>query len=384
MIYLDWNATAPPAPEVMEAISRAAEHGWANPASVHGAGRMARKHIEGARERVAELLSVDPRDVILTGGGTEANNLALRGVFNEAALAREQRPVLVTSAIEHPSILGTAALLEARGAIIVRLPAPGGRVSVDALGVALDAHGTSVRLVSIQAVNHETGVLQPIEDIKRLCDARGILFHSDAVQYVGRLPERALGGIDLVSIAAHKLRGPKGVGALVTKCGLKLTALFGGGAQERGVRPGTQDPIACAGFEAALRRVPVMRHRFDALSALRETLHHGLRELDGELSCNGEGWPRAPHVLNVSFGSWKGPELCAALDLEGVAVSSGAACSAGTAEPSPVISHAWGRARATSAVRMSLGETTTAEEIQRTLAVFQRVLSRTPSTSRNG
>ena len=384
MIYLDWNATTPPAPEVLEAITRASEHAWGNPASVHGAGRAARKHIEGAREAVATLLAVDPRDVILTGGGTEANTLALRGVLNEAVLGSALKPVLITSAIEHPSILGTAALLEARGATIVRVPAPEGRVSVDALGAALEEHGVRVRLVSIQAVNHETGVLQPLAEVKRLCDTHGVLFHCDAVQYVGRLEATLLHGIDLVSIAAHKLRGPKGVGALAMKCGLKLTALFGGGAQERGVRPGTQDPMACAGFEAALRRVPAMRARYETLPLLRDALHDGLRRLDAGLACNGEAVPRAPHVLNVSFGSWRGPELCAALDLEGIAVSSGAACSAGTAEPSPVISHAWGRARATSAVRISLGETTTAEEIERTLAVFERVLSRVPATSPHG
>ena len=355
-------------------MSAATRDGWANPASVHGAGRAARRYIESAREAVGVLLGFDPRDVILTGGGTEANNLALLGLFTESVLA--ERSVLITSAIEHPSILRTAERLEARGVTVVRLSAEAsGAIDVAELEQALATHGAAVKLVSLQAVNHETGALQPIQEVRRLCDARGVLFHCDAVQHLGRLPTELLHGIDLVTVAAHKLRGPKGVGALAVKCGLKLAPVFGGGAQERGVRPGTQDPVACAGFAAALHRAPAMVERYAGVARLRDLLHEALRELV-ECELNAGTGARAPHVLNLSFAGWKGPELCAALDLEDVHVSSGSACSAGTAEPSPVITHCFGRDRARSAVRISLGEGTTLEDCTLALQSFRLVLRR--------
>lgn len=371
MVYLDWNATTPPAPEVLEAMERASRIAWANPASVHGPGRAARRFVESARHEVATTLGLDPRDVILTGGGTEANNLALRGVLGPCP----QGSVLVTTAIEHPSVLRAAGRLEREGHVVVTLPASAdGVVSVEALERALVEHGTAVKLVSVQAVNHETGVLQPLAAIRALCEARGVLLHSDAVQLVGRLPVDVLAGIDLVTIASHKLRGPKGVGALAMKCGLKLAPVLEGGAQEKGLRPGTQDPIACAGFAAALARARAA-DRYASVARLRDALHEALAAL-APVALNGAG-PRAPHVLNLSFPGWSGPELCAALDLEGVAVSSGSACSAGTAEPSPVISHLAGVDRARSAVRMSLGESTTRAELELVMRAFERVLART-------
>jgi cysteine desulfurase len=364
VVYLDWNATTPPAPEVLAEMERASRVAWANPASVHGPGRAARRFVEAAREEVATTLGLDARDVILTGGGTEANNLALRGVLGRCAPGS----VLVTSAIEHPSVLRAAARLAREGFRVVTIPAtPDGVVSVDAIEGALEEHGAAVKLVSVQAVNHETGVLQPLGAIRALCDARGVWLHSDAVQLVGRLPIEILAGVDLVTIASHKLRGPKGVGALAMKCGLALAPVLEGGAQEKGLRPGTQDPIACAGFASALARARA-KDRTTSVATLRDALHEALAAL-APVVLNGGG-PRAPHVLNLSFPGWSGPELCAALDLEGVAVSSGSACSAGTAEPSPVITHLAGKERARSAVRLSLGETTSKED------AFERVLGR--------
>jgi cysteine desulfurase len=370
VVYLDWNATTPPAPEVLEQMRLASEVAWANPASVHGPGRAARRFVESAREEVATTLGLDPRDVVLTGGGTEANNLALRGVLGRSAPGS----VLVTSAIEHPSVLRAAARLAREGFTVVTVPAgPDGVVSVDALERALDEHGAAVKLVSIQALNHETGVLQPLPAIRALCEARGVWLHSDAVQLLGRLPVEVLEGVDLVTIASHKLRGPKGVGALAMKCGIALAPVLEGGAQEKGVRPGTQDPIACAGFAAAMKRARAA-DRYASVAPLRDALHASLAAL-APVALNGTG-PRAPHVLNLSFPGWLGPELCAALDLEGVAVSSGSACSAGTAEPSPVITHLAGPERARSAVRLSLGETTTPADLERVVTVFARVLAR--------
>jgi cysteine desulfurase len=375
MIYLDWNATTPPLPEVGDAMRAALLDGWANPASVHEQGRRARRHVESARLEVGRLLELEPRDVVLTSGGTEANNLALRGTFPD------RRGVLVTSRIEHPSVVRTAELLAEEGVEIEWLPMGSeGAVDPDDLERVLSSRGDAVRLVSVQAVNHETGVLQPIASIAERCASRGVLLHCDAVQAAGRLPSSSWAGADLVSVAAHKLRGPKGVGALATKCGVRLRAVTGGGSQEKGLRPGTQDPVACAGFAAAIRRARDGGHeRYARVSSLRDRLEQallGLRSPGGEVPTRNGGSARAPHIVNLSFPGWRGAELAAALDLEGVAVSSGSACSAGTASPSLVVRAMVGDERARQAVRISLGESTTPSEVERAIAAFERVLRR--------
>jgi len=368
MVYLDWNATTPLAEQVVLAMNEATQVGWANPASVHGSGRRARAFVENARAAVGRLAALDPRDAVLTSGGTEANNLALRAAFPE------RRGVLVISALEHPSVSRTAEALADEGVELLVLPAnPEGTVDLDELRRVLEARSGDVRLISVQAVNHETGVIQPIPGIVELAARFGVLLHSDAVQAAGRLAVELWRGADLVTIASHKLRGPKGVGALATKCGIKVQPVLQGGAQERGIRPGTQDPIACAGFAAALDRASSGPLRYLALAPLRDRLEAELSSLGGKV--NGRG-PRAPHVLNVSFAGWLGPELCAAVDLEGVCVSSGAACSAGTADPSPVLTAMLGVERARSAVRISLGDATTELDIVEALSVFERVLAR--------
>jgi cysteine desulfurase len=236
-----------------------------------------------------------------------------------------------------------------------------------------------VRLVSLQAVNHETGVVQPVAEVADLAHRRGALLHVDAVQAAGRLGTETWRGADLVSVAAHKIRGPKGIGALAVRAGLRLSPVLFGGAQERGVRPGTQDPGACAGFAAAAERAQGGPGRYAMLGALRDRLEEELVAIGtalGRAPMRNGGGRRAPHVLNLSWPGWRGDELAAALDLEGVAVSSGSACSAGTAEPSPVIRAMLGEARAASAVRVSLGEETTEEEVADAARRFRRVLER--------
>lgn len=372
MLYFDWNASAPLADEVASAMVAAMSEGWANPASVHGAGRRSRALVEDARHAVAELAQVDARDVVLTSGGTEANNLALRAPFAGSG-------TLLVGSLEHPSVLRTARALAREGVTVVELPAsPDGVIDLAAVEQALAAHAGRVRLVSVQAVNHETGVLQPCRDLADLAHRAGALYHCDAVQAAGRLPEEQWRGADLITLAAHKLRGPKGIGAVASLCGVKLQPLLRGGEQERGVRPGTQDPIACAGFAVAARRALGGHLRYQAIAPLRDELERGLlgeRCPGGPPRVNGAG-PRAPHVTNLSFPGWLGPELCAALDLEGVCVSSGSACSAGTAEPSPVLSAMVGAERARSAVRVSLGEASTQLDVVQALAAFRRVLAR--------
>ncbi|MGK4004830.1 cysteine desulfurase family protein [Sorangium sp. So ce1036] len=392
VIYLDWNATTPPHPEVLSAMQAAAEVAWANPASVHGPGRRARAFIEQAREAVARLTGFDARDVTLTSGGTEANNLALWHAFGgeaagagapaQGAGAAREAGALVVSRIEHPSVIRAAEGLAARGVRVAWVePEPSGRVAPEALAAAMDraAEGATVRLVSLQAVNHETGVLQPVAEAAALAHARGARLHVDAVQAVGRLSPEAWVGADLVSVAAHKIRGPKGIGALAVRPGIRLRPILVGGAQERGLRPGTQDALAAAGFAVAARRARDAPARYAALAPLRDRLEAELTRVGRQAGVtplrNGEG-ARAPHITNLSWPGWRGDELCAALDLEGVAVSSGSACSAGTAEPSPVLTAMLGPERAASAVRFSLGEETTEDDLAEAVRRVARVLSR--------
>jgi cysteine desulfurase len=373
-IYLDWNATTPPHPDVLAAMHEASLGAWANPASVHAPGRRARAFVEAAREAVATLVGLDARDVVLTSGGTEANNLALEHPFADRAGA------LVVSRIEHPSVVQTALQLAAAGVVVEWVdPEPSGRIAPSAVADAVEraSRRGPVRIIALQAVNHETGVLQPVPEVATIAHQKGARLFVDAVQAAGRVGPSAWEGADLVSVAAHKIRGPKGVGALATVPGIRLRPVLRGGAQERGVRPGTQDPIACAGFAVAAERARTGPERYAALASLRDRLEGELVALGARAGVpperNGTS-ARAPHVSNLSWPGWRGDELCAALDLQGVAVSSGSACSAGTSEPSPVIEAMVGRARASSAVRVSLGEETKREEIDDTLRRWESVL----------
>lgn len=365
MIYADWNATTPLDPAVVEAMLAAAGNGWANPSSVHAAGRAARAHLERARAAISALVGVDPRDVLLTSGGTEANNIALRSLAVHAPNA-----TIVTSALEHPSVLRTAEQLGREGRAIVVAPADSdGRVHVSAIADAL-ARGPAV--VSLQLVNHETGVVQPVAEVIALSARAGALVHLDAVQGVAHLNPSLWSGASAITLTAHKLRGPKGVGALALRAPLRAASIMWGGAQERGIRPGTQDPIACAGFA---RAAELARERRGApiRGGTRDALEAGLVARGGQV--NGTA-PRLAHVTNVSWPGWSGPELVAALDLEGIAVSSGAACTAGTTDPSPVIAAMVGVSRARSAVRFSLSPDADAAQVSAILAALDRVLAR--------
>ena len=377
MIYLDWNATTPPAREVIDEMRRVQETAWANPASVHGEGRRARAHVERAREAIAALVGLDARDVVLTSGGTEANNLALGHAFADRASGS-----LVLSRIEHPSIVRAAEQLAERGVVVEWAAVDGsGRVEPAALAEACARASrlAPLRLVALAAVNHETGVIQPVAEIAEIAHARGAKLHCDAVQAIGRLLASAWEGADLVAVAAHKIRGPKGVGALVTRPGTRLRPVLVGGAQERGIRPGTQDPAACAGFAVACERARESPARYAALAPLRDGFEAALITLGARFGKrplrNGDAL-RAPHVSNLSWPTWRGDELCAALDLEGVAVSAGSACSAGTADLSPVLIAMLGEARARGAVRVSLGEESTPADLAIARLAWERVLGR--------
>lgn len=359
-IYLDWNATTPLHPEVIAAQVEAASTAWGNPASVHGTGRRARAIVEGLREELAGFLGFEARDIILTSGGTEANNLALAAA-----------PTLVTSRLEHPSVVRVAEALAGRGTTVRWLPVPAtGQLEANAVRVecaGLPAGGW----VAVQAANHETGVLQPIAAIAEVVHAAGQRLHVDAVQALGKveLAELGLREADSVAVTAHKIRGPKGVGALCFR-GRPPQPVLLGGAQERGLRPGTVDAVAAAGFHAALGLARSGPARWVRIAALRDSLERALADVAQR---NGAP-PRLPHVTNLSFAGVRGDELVAALDLLGVRVSSGSACAAGTAEPSPVITAMLGAERAASAVRVSLSDELEAERIPEIIALFFQAL----------
>lgn len=373
-VYLDWNATTPPLPAVVEAMGAAAREAWGNPSSVHAFGRAARARVEDAREAVAKLAKSDPRDVVLTSGGTEANNLALRSAFAGGA------GVLVTSRIEHPSVARVAEALEREGRARVRWlrVLPQGTIDLEDLERALAEGG--VRLVALMAVNAETGVVQPVRGAIDMAHRAGALVHIDTVQTFGRASD-VLEDADTRSLAAHKMRGPKAIGALVTRPGHPITPVLLGGSQERGIRPGTVDPVAAAGLAAAARHALTSPAKWSALSSLRDAIERGLLSLYPRARINGASGPRVPHVTSVAFPGWSSPELVAALDLEGIAASGGSACSAGTAEPSTVLLTMGDEEAATSSIRFSLGEDTTRADVDAALAAAATVLSRSAAAS---
>lgn len=367
--YLDWNATTPPRPEVIRAMGAAAAEAWANPSSVHAEGRRARSRVEDAREAVASLARVDPRDVVLTSGGTEANNLALRAAFARGAGA------LVVSRLEHPSVTRVAEALEREGRARVHWWSAGASGQVDLEELERVLAGGGVRLVALQGANHETGVLQPVGAAIEAAHRAGALVHVDAVQTFGRSAD-VFEAADSRTLAAHKIRGPKGIGALVTRPGLVVAPILVGGSQERGVRPGTVDPVAAAGFAVAARAATASVPAWQALARLRDALEEGIAAAHPGARVNGAAAPRMPHVTSVVFPGWPAPELVAALDLEGVATSAGSACSAGTSEPSPVLLAMGDPRAAASSVRFSLGEETSRADVDHALGALRRVLHR--------
>lgn len=358
--YLDWNATTPPSAGVLDAMAAAREVAWGNPSSVHGHGREARRLLESARETAAATLGVHPRDVLFTASATEANHLALSGATS-----------VVTSWLEHPSVSKMAEEYRARGRpvrfVAVRSD---GAVELEAVRGAFEELRAAGELgdrplLALMAASHETGVLQPIEGARALCDEYGVELHVDAVQLIGRSSHESLSLADSLSVAAHKIRGPKGIGAFAFRCGRAPVPVGRGGAQERGLRPGTQDSALAAGFERALRELEELRSSFARAGAARELLEAGVRELGGTV--HGAGAARLPHVSNFRIPAWQGDELVAALDLRGWSVSSGSACSAGTAEPSPGIEAMLGREAARGALRVSLGPDASALEAEQLL-----------------
>lgn len=340
---------------------------WANPASVHAAGRRSRALLEGARERVAAAIGANPADVVLTSGGTEACNLGVRGLFAGGSV--------VTSAVEHPAVARAVEWLERqRGARVARLAVPRG---VPPAPADIEAAVGANRLVAVQWINHETGTRFPIEDYAEVCRRAGARLFVDATQALGKVPidVRALGA-DALAIASHKAGGPAGAGALWVRRGLEVDPVLSGGAQERGRRPGSPDLLACVGFGAACTVIGPRLEAQPRLAALRDRWEAAVSRLGGVI--NASEAPRVPTVVNASFMDWRGDDLVAAMDLERVCMSSGAACSSGVSEPSAVLramypDESW---RATAALRSSFGPETTEAEVEFAAAALQRVLGR--------
>jgi cysteine desulfurase len=365
-VYLDWNATAPLRPQARAAVS-AAHDVVGNPSSVHAEGRIARRLIEEAREHVAALVGAEPRNVVFTSGGTEANMLALA-----PASARDR---LLVSAIEHPSVLAGGRF---PAAAVERLPVDAdGEVVLEALERRLVALGGRA-LVSVMLANNETGVVQPVSQAARLVHAAGSLLHVDAVQGCGRIPFdiNALEA-DLVTISGHKIGAPKGVGALVRRdASVPFPApLITGGGQERGVRAGTENVAAIAGFGAAATAARASLAVDGArMAALRDRLEAELKAATPQVIIFGAGTERLPNTTLFAVPGMKAETAVIAFDLEGIAVSSGAACSSGKVQPSHVLA-AMGvsPSLARAAVRVSLGPTTAEFDLERFNQAWIRV-----------
>ena len=359
-IYLDYNATAPVKPAVVDAVAETMLLAG-NPSSVHGFGRDVRKRIEDARERIAALLGCAPPELVFTAGGTEANNTALRGAGRRA---------LIVSAIEHPAILRTA---EACAETLVVLPVDGeGVLDLGALDAALAAHG-SCALVSVMLANNETGAIQPVAEIAARAHAAGALVHCDAVQAPGRVPlSFAALGVDMMSIAAHKFAGPKGIGALVVRSGLDIAPLVTGGGQERGLRGGTENAAGIAGFGAAAALAADDLARAGEIAAMRDGMEARLRETEPEIVVFSAGAPRLPNTSCLTMPGVQSETQVMGLDLAGVAVSAGSACSSGRVEASHVL-RALGASDALGgcAIRVSMGWATTEDEIERFLGAWR-------------
>lgn len=367
-IYLDNNATTAIHPDVLSTLDTMLRNVFGNASSIHKEGQTARQVIEDARESVARLIGASAREIVFTSGGTESNNAAIFGAVSTLGIHH-----IVTTAIEHPSVLQPVEELRRRGHEVVLVP-PSRNGVIDAQQV-IDAIRNDTRLVTVMLANNETGVIQPVVEIARACRERGVHMHCDAVQAAGKIPlDVQQLGVDTLSLSAHKIHAPKGIGALYVRRGTKMQAHLFGGAQERRRRAGTENvPLAAAfGVAATLasesefkREVRALRDRFEASLA------------DLNVTVNGAAAERVPNTSNVTFHGADGEGIVIALDLNGIAASTGSACSSGRIEPSHVlIAMGLPEEEARATVRFSLSRFTTAGEIETTVAVLRDVLLR--------
>jgi len=378
-VYLDNNATTPLAPEVFEAMRPYWLEDYGNASSIHWFGQRAKAAMERAREQVARLLEARASEIAFTSGGTESDNAAIFGIVEAA---RGERKHVVTTTIEHHAVLNTVQALEKRGVSVtyVRVGASG---VVDPQDVASALRPETV-LISVMHANNELGTIQPLEEIGRIARERDIYFHTDAVQTVGKLPvDVDKLGVDLLALSAHKLYGPKGVGALYVRRGTILRPLMHGGHHERDRRPGTENVAGIVGLgaaaELALAHLP---EEADRVAALRDRLEAGTLERVPRVAVNGDRGRRLPTTTNLAFDYIEGEGFVIAMDLRGIACSTGAACSSGSLEPSHVLSAIGLKPeQARASIRFSLGRFNTAEDIAATLDILPAVVEQLRSVS---
>ena len=380
-IYLDYNATTPPHPAVIDRVAAALRENFGNPSSVHHFGQVAKALLDDARSAVAALIGADPSEIVFTSGGTESDNFAIRGVAE--ALEATGRKHLIASSIEHEAVLNTLKALARRGWTVTLLPVDqSGIVSPDALQAAITER---TALVSVMQANNEIGTIQPILELARIAKAHGAVFHTDAVQSAGKIPVdvKAL-GVDLLSLSAHKFYGPKGVGALWIRRGLRLQPPLTGGKQERSRRAGTENVAGIVGLGTAAQLARAkMAEEAARLAPLRDRLEDGILASVPGTAINGARAPRVPNTTNISFDRVEAESLLIALDLAGVAVSTGSACSSGTLEPSHVLK-AMGLSphRTQNSIRFSLGASNTDADVERVVSVLPGIVEKLRSLTR--
>ena len=370
-IYLDNNATTPVLPEVLEAMRPYFGEHFGNASSIHHHGQETRAAVERARDSVASLLGCRPSEIVFTSGGTEGDNLAIAGLTGAG-------DHVITSSIEHHAVLLSCKHLDENGCEVTYVPVDGrGLVDPDDVRRALRP---TTRLISIMMANNETGVLQPVEEIGKIAAEADVYFHTDAVQAAGKVPiDVKRIGCDALSISGHKMHAPQGVGALYVRKGTKLQPLFYGGRHERSRRAGTENVpgIVALGKAAELAMQGFERGDGKKMFALRDRLQQGILAQVEEAGVNGEGAPRVPNTSNIYFDHIDGESMVISLDLKGLAVSTGAACSSGAIEPSHVLVAMGLRAdRARASLRFSLGKQSTTEDIDLVLALVPETVAR--------
>ena len=370
-VYLDNNATTPVLPEVFEAMRPYFEERFGNASSIHHHGQETRAAVEDARESVAKLLGCSASEIVFTSGGTESDNLAIAGWVAAG-------DHVITSSIEHHAVLHACRHLEKIGCEITALPVDS-RGLIDPADVRR-ALRPNTKLISVMMANNETGVLQPVEEIGRIASEAKVLFHTDAVQAAGKIPidVRQIGS-DALSISGHKMHAAQGVGALFVKKGRNIRPLFHGGRHERSRRAGTENVPGIVGLGKAAQLAKASLDRGDdkKLAAMRDRLEQGILAQVDEAAVNGSGAPRVPNTTNIRFDHIEGESLVIALDLRGLAVSTGAACSSGAIEPSHVLIAMGLRPnQARASIRFSLGKQTTDEDVDFALALVPETVAR--------
>lgn len=374
-IYLDHNATTKPAEEVVTAMTQALREGWANPSSMHRPGQAVRRQVELARESVCDLIGCRDRELVFTSGGTEAANLAISG----SLAAHSNRNVLVTSRLEHSTVREPAETLERRGADVVWLANDGnGIIDLDALRRLLAPRADEIALVSIMWANNETGIIQPIEEIGRLCREHGVRFHTDATQWVGKMPTDVSSmPVDMLSFSAHKFHGPKGIGALYVRSGVRIEPQVIGGPQERERRGGTENVPGIIGLGVAARLAKRWLAGDDRrrLATHRDSFEQRILGAVDEATVIGGDAPRLWSTSNIAFARLEAEAILLMLSERGVCASAGAACSSGSMEPSTVLlAMGLGEQLVAGSIRFSLSRDTTADEIDRALEVIVAVI----------